>query len=1488
MPHPKTILFSFLAVACFALPLSAAPDEDCIVVGVDAATIQEAIDLASGTNRTILVPPGTYTQPLETPGTFGDTFTIRSQVPGSKVTLETLGFNPGITQVTVNGGDTLSLTDFRVLSDGVGISCSSGSNLLLTSCELEDNSAAVQLNFSSSLTANDCTFRGNGGYFNDGPAIRSLYSPVVLTNCEFIDNGGNPEFPITSGLGGAVYVEGGSILATDCLFRGNSLERSFESGDAFNICEGGAVYLQELTGYSRFYNCVFDSNQVIADIPFQFGNRALGASLSVRGLETEFNIESCTFQNSLGRFSVSGGYTSGPSDILIEGIQGSSVNFIGNTVEDSRFEYLDLDQNSIDPSNASGVQVRADELLVVGSTFRDLPARGLSVWNTANDGEVSVLGSDFVNCGTVVLEVPSTCSGCDFTGTALVSSGDVSSCSFERITPEQAIFGNALTIFGSDPVVVTGCSFHQVGSAYVFGSAEYTIDQTTVCGNSAVPFNAGAIWANAGGNSIEGGPGGSTPCPAGVVRSVPVQYSTIDAALLSANNGDTIKISAGTFSETIDLRGFGTLSLLGADAELTRLKTGGAGPVVRIDGGLITVRNLSISDGSPGIQMDSGELQLKSSTLLQNEGETGAAVLVGTGASAVIENTTCLLNIASGDGGAIAVRSGGSLSVTDVLFQSNIADGSGGAIYSEDGVLDVAIDACAFNGNIALGNGGGLCLGFASTASCLNTNFVANEGGRFGGAAAVVSCQFDGCTFTANSADEIGGAVRSDGSSRLIGCNLFSNTAQRAGGLAGTAVETFVDQFDACGNTGGDWFGNILDLEGIPLFCSSDCNGNGVDDAQEIESGLATDCNANGTIDACEDLADLDQNGVPDACDLTLGDSVLIVERDRINGLPASSVDVLVRPLYRDPVNAHDILVLDPELGGQILPIRPDGTGGYDLIAPRPGSDFEGCCLDGSFPTCLNNGPGGGTQLVYARGDVLIAHSDKDTGLYDEDFLLYYGCDAPSGQGAPEDITDYDLAPQSEFLLAHEYLPEPEGALAGGGLEANPRTKGQAVLGVRRPNTVSAETGGRRGSGQGGAGPYPGVDAEDLFDYAVSDMAVGDFNGDGSDDLVVLNQTDSLMVVRTFTGLADYIDEEGRLVPSGATWSAPVLYGLGFATPLAVVAGDFVDFPGSADDGLDDFALLVDDQGSKQLWMIGSTGAGVLDLLDIYTDLGDAFELGVIGTGLGGRDIALLAQSFPEGMAYLDYIAVDSADPNQLITGYQALQTGVVTGLSTSKTNEGGSPRELAAVLLDRGAESAVHVLELSMRPGFELQTADECVDAVQIFAGERAFVTDGATSSDAPLDEVCWSDGEQQPSNDIWFRWVAPYSGQATVSTCGDADFDTWLVAYQGSCAGAVVACNDQNPQCAQNTSEMEFEIVGGTPYLLRVGGWENEAIGSGTLSIMAALSPSDLDANGQVNGSDLTILLSGWGQSGPGDFNEDGIVDGQDLTLLLADWTG
>jgi len=47
------------------------------------------------------------------------------------------------------------------------------------------------------------------------------------------------------------------------------------------------------------------------------------------------------------------------------------------------------------------------------------------------------------------------------------------------------------------------------------------------------------------------------------------------------------------------------------------------------------------------------------------------------------------------------------------------------------------------------------------------------------------------------------------------------------------------------------------------------------------------------------------------------------------------------------------------------------------------------------------------------------------------------------------------------------------------------------------------------------------------------------------------------------------------------------------------------------------------------------------------------------------------------------------------------------------------------------------------------------------------------------------------------------------------------------------------------------------------------------------------DLNNDGIVDGADLGILLSNWGNPGLGDLNDDGIVDGADLGILLSNWS-
>lgn len=51
-------------------------------------------------------------------------------------------------------------------------------------------------------------------------------------------------------------------------------------------------------------------------------------------------------------------------------------------------------------------------------------------------------------------------------------------------------------------------------------------------------------------------------------------------------------------------------------------------------------------------------------------------------------------------------------------------------------------------------------------------------------------------------------------------------------------------------------------------------------------------------------------------------------------------------------------------------------------------------------------------------------------------------------------------------------------------------------------------------------------------------------------------------------------------------------------------------------------------------------------------------------------------------------------------------------------------------------------------------------------------------------------------------------------------------------------------------------------------------------------AACPFDLNCDGKVNDSDVTILMKAWGKPGMADFNADSVVDGSDLGMQLGAW--
>ncbi|MHC4318003.1 MAG: M12 family metallo-peptidase, partial [Planctomycetota bacterium] len=105
----------------------------------------------------------------------------------------------------------------------------------------------------------------------------------------------------------------------------------------------------------------------------------------------------------------------------------------------------------------------------------------------------------------------------------------------------------------------------------------------------------------------------------------------------------------------------------------------------------------------------------------------------------------------------------------------------------------------------------------------------------------------------------------------------------------------------------------------------------------------------------------------------------------------------------------------------------------------------------------------------------------------------------------------------------------------------------------------------------------------------------------------------------------------------------------------------------------------------------------------------------------------------------------------------------------------------------------------------------DLCADALPIFDGDT-FVDTTDANTDGPAHAGCGviPDGGQT-CHDIWYVYTASCTGELTVSTCNQADYDTDLVVYDGADCGDLqfLGCNEDASGCAGNSSELTVPVV-------------------------------------------------------------------------------
>ena len=252
-------------------------------------------------------------------------------------------------------------------------------------------------------------------------------------------------------------------------------------------------------------------------------------------------------------------------------------------------------------------------------------------------------------------------------------------------------------------------------------------------------------------------------------------YGTLTQAVAAAADGDTIQLSAGTYTEAVNIEGKNITISGGYDSTAT---TPGVGTTI-LDGqyqtsvidisssSVVTLCDLQITGGSGsgggGLKaVDNSQVTLDNVLITGNTSSYGGGLYVGTNAEVTLTNSTQIDNntatVAGGGarvwgiltsqdttsditnnsaphGGGVSVK-GGELHLINADMSGNqatAADGKGGAILLEDGAIATMTGANAwiYNGNQAYDGAGIYADGseiFLGTAT-IGGNIASNGGG---------------------------------------------------------------------------------------------------------------------------------------------------------------------------------------------------------------------------------------------------------------------------------------------------------------------------------------------------------------------------------------------------------------------------------------------------------------------------------------------------------------------------------------------------------------------------------------------------------------------------------------------------------------------------------------------------------------------------------------------------------------------------------------
>lgn len=327
-------------------------------------------------------------------------------------------------------------------------------------------------------------------------------------------------------------------------------------------------------------------------------------------------------------------------------------------------------------------------------------------------------------------------------------------------------------------------------------------------------------------------------------------------AIIQANStqgADQIELPRGTYTLGIpgayedagltgDLDITGRLTIRGAGAGLTVVDAAALDRAFEVLGGAdVTLSGIAIRNGSAllgGGVFNRGKLTIDACTVADNVAEYWGGGIANLGDSLTVVDSTIANNTVSGTGGGSlgggGIGNSGKLAVDRTTFTGNSVlsrrteSWGGGAVLTDSS--DVSVRDSAFVGNSSNTLGGAVSVinygGATSNLTVINSTFTDNRAVWGGGAIYVdyynASANLIGCTFTGNSARDLGGAIYSNGVLTMTNCLLTDNSAGGAGGIH--AIGLTLRHCIIVGNRATDPFGYGADVLGPANSFIANCD----------------------------------------------------------------------------------------------------------------------------------------------------------------------------------------------------------------------------------------------------------------------------------------------------------------------------------------------------------------------------------------------------------------------------------------------------------------------------------------------------------------------------------------------------------------------------------------------------------------------------------------------------------------------------------------